>query len=168
MTEWRTIDEFPEYQISEHGKMRRVSGGRYRAAILNGSVDIHGYVGFTFNRKHLPKAEKRKIHRLVALAFLGAQPSAAHEVAHIDGDKTNNHYTNLRWCTHIENEKDKINHGTLKAGETNHLSKLTSSDILLIRSEFANGVAIRQLADKMGVTFQNIWYIVHRQTWKHV
>jgi hypothetical protein len=43
------------------------------------------------------------VHRLVALTYIGEPPTAKHEIDHIDGNKGNNHYSNLRWCTHSEN-----------------------------------------------------------------
>lgn len=43
-----------------------------------------------------------KVHRLVALAFLG-EPQAGHEVLHIDENPTNNRKENLKWGTRKEN-----------------------------------------------------------------
>ncbi len=169
MTEWRTIEEFPEYQISEDGDMRRLSGGRYRVSIIKGWVcKSTSYRMFTFNRKNLPKPEHRAIHRLVAIAFIGPPPSADHEVAHNDGTRTNNHHTNLRWCTHIENEKDKIQHGTLIHSELNHLAKMQKSDVLYVREQFANGATFAELANTMNTTYANIWSVVRRKSWKHI
>jgi len=52
------------------------------------------------------------VHRLVALAFIGPQPSPAHEVCHGDGDPTNNRVENLRWGTRLDNAADMRRHGT--------------------------------------------------------
>lgn len=43
------------------------------------------------------------IHRIVATAFHGAQPSADHVVDHIDTNRQNNRAENLRWVTRLEN-----------------------------------------------------------------
>lgn len=47
------------------------------------------------------------VHRLVAHAFVekpeGWEDSKLWTVNHIDGDKQNNHWTNLEWVTHKEN-----------------------------------------------------------------
>lgn len=43
------------------------------------------------------------MHRIVATAFLPTPSSDKIEVDHIDGDPTNNTFTNLRWVTRAEN-----------------------------------------------------------------
>lgn len=43
------------------------------------------------------------IHRVVAVAFHGEAPSAAHVVDHIDTNRHNNRSENLRWVTRLEN-----------------------------------------------------------------
>lgn len=43
------------------------------------------------------------VHRIVATAFHGDQPSEKHVVDHIDTNKKNNRPENLRWVTRLEN-----------------------------------------------------------------
>lgn len=52
------------------------------------------------------------VHRIVALTFIGVPPFAKSEVCHNDGNRRNNHYSNLRWGTRKENVADSIRHGT--------------------------------------------------------
>ena len=47
--------------------------------------------------------------------------------AHDDGNKLNNHYTNVFWKTQVENERDKIWHGTTNRGERNGSAKVTDT-----------------------------------------
>ena len=45
-----------------------------------------------------------RVHRLVADAFLPPPPTPKHKyVNHKDGNPSNNHVSNLEWCTHSEN-----------------------------------------------------------------
>ena len=67
-------------------------------------VDKDGYKRFRFWIKRKPF--KIATHRLVALLYI-ENPNSYPVINHIDGNKQNNHYSNLEWCT--------IKHNTIHA-----------------------------------------------------
>lgn len=69
----------------------------------------HGYL-----RVQLWKNNKRhykRVHRIVAEAFIPNLDERRNQVNHIDGDKTNNNADNLEWCTCKENVAHAIKTG---------------------------------------------------------
>ena len=59
-----------------------------------------------FNEYHKNyKQIKRSIHQLVAETFI-PNPDNYTEIDHIDRNKLNNHYTNLRWVSRFENASE--------------------------------------------------------------
>jgi hypothetical protein len=66
-----------------------------------------GYYNVKLNGKH------HNVHRIVAKAFI-PRPTDKEYVNHKDGNKLNNHYSNLEWCTQQEN----ILHAQQKLGQT--------------------------------------------------
>ena len=78
--------------------------------------NFHGYPSVRLTvgvaRKHVP------VHRLVALVYLEEKPDWATEIRHIDGDKNNNHASNLAWGTAKLNALDRDRHGKTSKGES--------------------------------------------------
>jgi hypothetical protein len=56
------------------------------------------------------KSVQISVHRLVALGFI-PNPEKKETVNHIDGNKTNNHISNLEWYTQSEQIKHAIDNG---------------------------------------------------------
>ena len=98
--EWRNLSEFPNYQVSNIGRVRNSITGR----ILNLSISNCGYVLVQLRKSK--KSFMRNVHRLVALAFI-ENPHNKPCVDHINRLKTDNTITNLRWSTRSENCKNK-------------------------------------------------------------
>jgi len=105
--EWRTIVAYEQYEASSDGRIRLSATGRE----LDQHRDAQGYFTVKLQRSWGRGRTPRYVHRLMALAFFGPQPTPEHtDVAHWDGDPGNNALANLRWATADENAQDKIRH----------------------------------------------------------
>ena len=100
--EWKPCFE-GHYEASSEGRIRRShqSSGT-RAGKLLGQHNAGGYLMVVCSVKG--KANTKKVHRLVAAAFLGPCPSGL-EVNHIDGIKSNNSAVNLEYVTRSRNQR---------------------------------------------------------------
>lgn len=72
--------------------------------------------------------------------------------------------------THADNMNDMVTRGRLVnvRGSRHGKSKLTEADVREIRARFKSGENQCSIARGFGITNQNVSYIVHRVTWKHV
>ncbi|EAA5550895.1 hypothetical protein DQJ50_25200 [Salmonella enterica subsp. enterica] len=108
------------YLVSSAGRIRgvnRIAESEFfirqiRGVILKGRVRRDGYK--TVNLSYKRNRQTFAIHRLVALAFCN-NPHNHPEVNHKDGDKLNNHASNLEWVSHIENIQHSIRTGLNKS-----------------------------------------------------
>lgn len=105
------------------------------------------------------------VHIVVCRAFHGERPDGM-IVRHLDGDATNNHADNLKWGTQIENEADKVLHGTAPQGERHPHAKLTEEQVLRIRD--LTSATHAELAAAFGVSPSTILNIRAGQTWRHL
>lgn len=71
---------------------------------LKSFVNKYGYIEYNLQVEDRSKVQHIQAHRLVALCFIPNPENKPH-VNHIDGNKTNNHISNLEWCTASENEQ---------------------------------------------------------------
>ncbi len=100
---WRSIDGFGNYEVSQIGRVRNATSER----ILKGKVSNSGYLQVA-----LYKNGKRKyqyIHQLVAREWT-LNPEGKRCVDHIDGNRTHNHFENLRWASSSENSRNMKKH----------------------------------------------------------
>jgi len=166
--EWRVCHATEDYEVSEYGDVRRLTPGRktFPGKIPSFCWHRAGYPRFklTINGKH----EHFEAHRLEAFSFLSPPEAGQTDVAHRDGNPTNNHHTNRSWKTHLENERDKIEHGTLPSGARNGASKLDDESVVQIRAMRVAGSSHSEIGQRFGVAFQTISKIVNRQSWSHI
>ena len=97
MSEYRKIPGFENYLVSEEGiVVSTVRHGKACFEILPQRTEKQGYINVTLHKDK--KNHTMKVHRLVALAFL-PNPENLPQVNHKDEVKSNNHVSNLEWCT---------------------------------------------------------------------
>ncbi len=159
------------YKISEYGHVHSkdmVVGAKGGAVAVRSGRALapvrknNGYLAVTLtdgvNRPQI------SIHRLVARAFIGECPIGLH-VLHNDGDKANNHYTNLRYGTPAENNADTAKHGRVRKGAQVHNAKLDEDAVRHIRTSNRDG---ETLAKMYGVTRTHIGAVRSRRVWQHI
>ncbi len=173
---WKDIIEYEGlYQVSNYGRIRSLEtfvNHRYGKRIRKGkiktlAVNKGGY--HTVNLFKDNETKMLKAHRALMQAFV-PNPENKRTVNHKDGNKLNNHISNLEWATHKENnihahENNLVN---IKIGEDNAAAHLSNIDILEIRTLSSNGIRHRTIAKVFDVHENTISGIVNRKTWNHI
>lgn len=92
MEKWLKIAGFPEYSVSDYGRVRNDEFNRIMALSINQNGIVH--VGLTTNRVQ----RKMSVTRLVAYAFLRCPQHPSFDTPiNLDGDRRNNFAANILW-----------------------------------------------------------------------
>lgn len=96
-----------KYEVSNFGRIRHFKTKH----IVKPEKEERGYCRLSIKingvKKHFA------VHRLVALAFI-PNPENKPQVDHIDNNKENNRFDNLRWVTNEENSKARSEYNRRK------------------------------------------------------
>lgn len=163
MERWAKIQESPDYEVSDHGRIKGPKGVR---KVSKQSTGYH-YIGLRLPGRGLTNF---LIHRLVATYFCEGYKEGL-IVAHRDGNKDNNRWDNLRWTTQTDNMLDKKFHGTahnVPRGVEHHRCKVTPEHVKNIRERHAAGTSMTSLAKEFGLGLTTVKNIVDGLTWKHI
>lgn len=154
---WKAIEGYPDYRISSYGRVLSLKGINPR--ILKPGTSGPGYLLVI-----LHKGSKRKtayVAQLVAKAFI-PNPGNKPQINHIDGDKTNNHISNIERCTASENSTHANKIG-LRNGSAR---KITSNQAIEIFKKYHSGKFNQcQLSKEYGISHAAIREITHGRNW---
>lgn len=103
--EFRVIPGYEGYEVDCYGRIRAVSTEYILSQRrLNGYQIVSAFRGAA--------TETLSVHRAVALAWvLNPDPYNLTIVNHRDGNPLNNHWSNLEWCNHSQNNYHAVNSG---------------------------------------------------------
>jgi len=159
---WIKINGFDNYLIDEKGQVFSCHSKK----ILKNGIEGWGYemVGLYKNGKQC----SIKVHKLVAEAFLGPRPEGM-QINHKDGVKTNNHFSNLEYCTPSQNTQHAVDIGLLKpmCGEKHFNCRLSDKTVEEIR-KLKGHVTQQAAGDLFGVTREHIRDIWNNKRRKEV
>jgi hypothetical protein len=127
--------------------------------------------GYLFTRFHTGDGVyvTKSAHRLVAELYID-KPDGKTEVDHIDGNRTNNCLSNLRWVTHGENVQHSYDSGRrVVSGERNANCKvLKEEDVRKVCELIVKGYTPPQISRQTNVPYSNVRMIFYKKNWKHV
>lgn len=158
------VPNFPDYVCSEYGEVYytnrphkplkpRISRGGYTRLCLS----VNG------------TSPTRSIHRIVADCFLPPPKKGQDQINHIDGNKLNNHYTNLEWCDSTHNIRHAVRLGLKRGlpGVEHHQAKLDEAQVRTIRS-LRGETSIKELSRYFKISNSVICAIQAGIAWKHL
>ena len=143
-----------DYFVTQDGKVYSQRKFKDLRELKQSKTGHGGYFKVKINLKN------KFVHRLVAIAYLD-NPENKETVNHIDGDKGNNHVTNLEWATRSENTKHAYNYGLHKP-----YTEIKDKGNNKFYKEWVNlhkkGVSMRKIAKEYGVSHKTVGRVLEK------
>lgn len=160
-----------DYYISNYGKIKSVHKENEEERLLKGSKSPRG----GYRTLNIRLAEKKSyttyIHKFVGEHFVPKGDKAREFVVHLDENKGNNHWQNLKWMTRNELTKWQQDHGVFDAQNKKRSTntKLTESKVKLLKKRVLAGKTKKQvIARDFGITMVHLNRIVKGEYWGYV
>lgn len=155
------------YELSEYGELitQGRAKGRQPGKRVKVRLDDRGYHRVALSIHGYSRVYR--VHRLVCEAWHGP-PEAGQVCNHKDGNKLNNHYTNLEWCWPDENSQHAVSTGLRPVGSALSFAKLDETTVKLVRERYRAGESFKSLLDDLGVSKGTLSQLLVGKTWKHV
>lgn len=173
---WKDIPDYEgSYQVSNMGRVRSVDRV---VTYKNGRIQKHkGRVLKPGNNRGYERVvlyndngyNNKSVHRLVLETFKPHVNMIDLQVNHIDGDKLNNHLTNLEWVTGLGNISHAYDTGLItNIGERSPSAILSNTDVLEILQRLDAGEPQKDIGLDYGVSRSCISKINRGYNWKSV
>ncbi len=158
-----------DYEISNYGRIKRVTKENGDEVLLKGSVTnnfcslnlkLEGdiYQGFY-------------IHKFVAKHFVKNDDPSKEFVTHLDHDKKNNHWKNLKWVNQAELTELHKKLGIFDPVKRRELglTKLTETKVRLIKDRLKAGKTKKKIiAKNFNISLTHLKRIESGENWGHI
>lgn len=169
---WAAIPGYDGYQVSDQGNIRSIlKKGNHKSKKGSDWRLLKPQIRKD-NRRTISIATKgvyrhHFIYKLIMLAFLGPCPDGM-EIAHLNGNCSDDRFVNLKYCTHKENESHKHMHGTSPQGERNPNSKLLGWQIEEILFLSEKSISHAKIAALFDISYKDVSAIILGIKWSHI
>ena len=153
---------YHDYMVSNHGRILSLK----TLTFMEGTHTENGYVRIKL-RDDEGKPHMKAKHRIVAESFCSNEENKPF-VNHIDGDKDNNHSSNLEWVTSKENTSHAIEHGLIyTVCENSCFAKINNETAHRICQLIDEGeLNLKQIANLLNVGYDCVKKIHAGNSWK--
>lgn len=152
------------YKITEDGQI----WSNYINNFLHSTTDKDGYLKIKLSGGSREKKVYVRIATLVAWNYIGFPPQHLIDptINHIDGNKLNNHYTNLEWIERSINTSIRFNTGI---GSKNSQAKLKENQVIEIAELLVStNLTTQEIAKRFNVSKSAICNILKKKNWSKI
>lgn len=160
--EWWDIPEFPDYRVSNFGRVisrnnKKRKSDKEMTPVLNKN---RGYYYISVQSSDSKKRKNFILHRLVARLFIPNE-WGKEEVNHKDGNKQNNRADNLEWCTRKENVQHALKTGLMRTMDKNEgRLKYSNDECLTVIKRVKGGMSYKKAGEICRMPYSTVAHLM--------
>lgn len=157
------------YEISNYGRVKSYCFDKEKGRILRPGV-IRGFKIVSIRTGGKPRTFL--IHKLTAEAFVPRESEDQTVVIHLDDNKGNNYYKNLKWVTKEEAYKRLFERYLEECRKSNKVlrrnAKLRPEDVKLLKSMLRRGIKQKVIAKLFAISEMQVTRIKRNENWSAI
>jgi hypothetical protein len=156
------------YEISNYGRLKSYCYDQIKGRLIKPGK-IRGFNTATL--KINGKLTQVFLHKLVAEFFVYHESEEQTVVIHLDWNKQNNYFINLKWVTRVESYArmhERLKERRKKLGKQVTSSKLKTEDVALLKSMLDRGVKQKVIAKLFCISEMQVTRIKRNENWAEV
>jgi len=156
------------YEISNYGRLKSYCYDKEIGRIIKPGK-IRGFS--TASLKINGKLTQVFLHKLVAEFFVYREKEEHSVVIHLDWNKQNNYFINLKWVNRQESYRrmhDRLKEQRKNQGKLVTSSKLKSEDVALLKSMLERGIKQKVIAQLFCISEMQVTRIKRNENWAEV
>ncbi len=157
-----------KYEISNYGRIKSYCYDKEKGRIVK-LGNIKGF--YNVSLRVDGKKKSFLVHKLTAEYFVARTAPEQDVVIHLDWNKQNNHFSNLKWVTKEESYKRMhkvLQEARKKAGKVVTSSKLSTEDVAVIKGMLEKGVKQNLVAKLFCVSEMQVSRIARKENWAEI
>lgn len=149
--EWKPVVGFEElYAVSNKGRVASLQyHGKPSFSIMTNSY-TKGYPAVKIRNSKTGYQASLKVHKLVAEAFIPNRDNKPY-IDHIDTNRANNCVDNLRWVTHLENQRNPLTLSRISL----HMKRMNSEKVGSSVSSKNRSIKVKHLEGDFETMYPN-------------
>jgi hypothetical protein len=165
MEQWKEVVDYPSYEISTQGNVRRWDNKKGEVKISTAPAPVY----MMFSTWSGGEIKKLYVHREMMRAFRPTDDPKLTHVCFKDNNNYNLNLENLYWSTQTKRMSRRYKEGGYPKGQEHYCSKLRDEDVIKIREMWESEQYTGQfIADQFGIHVSTVGNIVKNRDWTHI
>jgi hypothetical protein len=165
MEQWKEVVDYPSYEISTQGNVRRWDNKKGEVKISTAPAPVY----MMFSTWSGGEIKKLYVHREMMRAFKPTDDPKLTHVCFKDNNSYNLNLENLYWSSQTKRMRRRFQEGKYPKGQDHYNAKLSNADVIEIRAMWeSEQYTQKAIAHRFGIHISTCTNIIKKRFWPDI